>query len=87
MGALAHASQKEERLVIHTDSRAAIDSLQYNMANDNTYLLTTVLTTAQRILDQGGRIVINWVPSHTGIRGNERADRLTGTGMVYQQIP
>ena len=27
-------------------------------------------------MDNGKRIVLNWVPSHIGIEGNERADRI-----------
>jgi len=80
MGALAHASLREGHVVIHTDSRAAIDCLQQSSPKDNIYLLTTVLTIAQRILAQGRRIIINWVPSHIGIRGNELADRLADIG-------
>lgn len=49
------------------------------MPND-IYLLTTVPTMAQRILDQGGIIIINWFPIHLGIKGNELADRLAEKG-------
>ena len=72
-------SQKQETL-IHTDSRTAIDCLQHSSPKDNIYLLTTILTITQRILAQGRRIIINWVPSHIGIRGNELADRLAVSG-------
>lgn len=50
------------------------------MPND-IYLLTTVPTMAQRILDQGGIIIINWFPSHLSIKGNELADRLAEKGL------
>ena len=80
MGALAHAYQKEGHVVIHTDSRAAIDSLQHSMPNDIIFLLTSVLYNAQVILAQGRRVILNWVPSHIGIEGNERADRIAELG-------
>lgn len=39
-----------------------------------------LLTIAQRILAQGKRIILNWVPIHIGIRGNELTDRLVENG-------
>lgn len=74
MGALAHASLREVHVVMHTDSRAATDNLQHSMPNDNIYLLPSLLTLVQRILAQG-RIILNCVPRHIGIKGNELADR------------
>ncbi|XP_069990651.1 uncharacterized protein [Penaeus vannamei] len=79
MEALTHASLRAGHVVIHTDSRATINSLQHSIPQD-IYLLTSVLTIAQRILGQGRRIAINWVPSHIGIQGNELADKLAEKG-------
>lgn len=79
MEALAHVSQREGHVVIHTDSREAL-------AGQNAidiYLLITVLIIVQRIRFQGRTIIINWDPSHIGVRGNKLANRLviTGRGM------
>ncbi|XP_063606451.1 uncharacterized protein LOC134781261, partial [Penaeus indicus] len=65
----------------------AIDSLKLSSPKDNIYLLTTILTIAQRILAQGRRIILNWVPSHIGIRGNELADRLAVSGRGMPPSP
>ena len=80
MGALRHASRRKGHVVIHTDSKGAVDCLQQRSPTDNIYLLTTIGTITQRMLAQGRRIIINWVPSHIGIRGNELADRLAEIG-------
>ena len=80
MGALAHANLREGHVVIHTDSRAVIDSLQHVSPSDNIFLLTIVLALCQRILGRGRRVILNWVPSHIGIPGNERADQLADVG-------
>ena len=72
MGALTHASLKNGHVILlRLDQPLTV----YSIPQDNT-LLTTVLTIAQRILNQGRRIIINGVPSHIGIQGNELADRL-----------
>lgn len=52
MGALVYASQKSGHVVIHTDSRAAIDNLQQSMPNNNIHNLTTILVLTQHILGQ-----------------------------------
>lgn len=71
MGAVAHAFLRKGHVVLHTDSRAAINCLKHSMPNDNIYILISVFTLTQRILAQGRRITINWVPSHIHIRGND----------------
>lgn len=39
-----------------------------------------VLTIAQKILRLDRHVIINWIPSHFDIRGNELADRLIELG-------
>lgn len=53
MGALAHVLLSAGHVVIHTDSRGAIDSLQHVSPSDNTFYLLTIVLTAQRILSLG----------------------------------
>lgn len=50
MVARDHTSVREGQKLIHTGSRPALHSLQHSVPNDSIYLLTTVLTIAQRIL-------------------------------------
>lgn len=61
-------------------------SQQHSMPNVKFYLLTSVLTVAQKVLVQGRRI-INLVPSHIGIRGNQLADRIVETNRGMSPNP
>ncbi|XP_045105326.1 uncharacterized protein LOC123500768 [Portunus trituberculatus] len=71
----AHALQQETTtIVIHTDSRSAIEVLQRQKIRDNTQLTTNILGNLQHLQRQGKAITINWIPSHVGILGNETAD-------------
>ncbi|XP_045105273.1 uncharacterized protein LOC123500687 [Portunus trituberculatus] len=71
----AHALQQETTtIVIHTDSRSAIEVLQRQKIRDNTQLTTSILGNLQHLQRQGKAITINWIPSHVGILGNETAD-------------
>ena len=86
LAALTHALEGRGDVVIHTDSKATIESLICSVPKDNIHLLTTILAKAQSILSQGRRVIINWVPSHIGIKGNEAADRLAESGRLKPQI-
>ena len=75
LGALAHARDRQEHtVVIHTDSKSALQSLQQRQHRDNVQVVTTILGLVQGLVRGGRRAVLNWIPSHVGIRGNERAD-------------
>ena len=75
LGALVHAQDRPERtVVIHTDSKSALQSLHQRRHKDNVQVVTTILGLAQGLVRGGRRAILNWIPSHVGIRGNERAD-------------
>ena len=61
-------------VTIHTDSKAALQTLQRTHHSDNVGLVTSILARAQTLAAQGTRLRLNWIPSHVGLAGNERAD-------------
>ena len=70
--ALTHAERQGlGRTVVHSDSLAAIQSLRGN-PKDNIGLANDILDIASRLPEAP---LVNWVPSHVGIPGNEAADR------------
>ncbi|XP_076049326.1 uncharacterized protein LOC143030002 [Oratosquilla oratoria] len=73
--ALRHATDlHEETVIIHTDSRAALQALQQTRPTQDIALITTALSLIQNLVTAGKRVRLNWIPSHVGIRGNEDAD-------------
>ena len=72
-----------EHITFHTDSQAGIKSL-----NKNDIVSRLVLETLQALNTLGTQhqVHIKWVPGHTGITGNERADELARKGSDSQPI-
>ncbi|XP_054015811.1 ribonuclease H-like [Hylaeus anthracinus] len=66
-----------KRITICTDSQAAIKAL--NKA-ENTSRITKECKIRLNTLAKNNRIIIQWVPGHNGITGNEKADRLANRG-------
>ena len=70
-------------LVIFTDSLGSIHTLRKPNATQNTKLISSIFCR----LDMRTGPVTNfeWIPSHTGIPGNERADRLAKDALSHHK--
>ena len=69
-----NTDRQEETVIIHTDSKCALQVLQqHRPQEDNVRLTTTILAHIQSLAAQGRRMQLNWVPSHVGLLGNEIA--------------
>ncbi|KAG0416735.1 hypothetical protein HPB47_006181 [Ixodes persulcatus] len=62
------------KAVVPTDSRGALQQLR--RLERATPLLNRVALTAATVEDLGWSLALQWIPSHVGIPGNERADEL-----------
>jgi len=74
--AAEHAKTHIHDVIIHTDSLTSIQAIQSQSITDNINILSWVLRRLYEIQDDDRSVIINWVPSHVGIAGNEEADRL-----------
>ena len=85
--ALSFSLQNEHGpVIIHTDSLSASQALQKPQPKENIHLLTSVLALAQQHQAQGRPITINWIPSHCGIPGNDKADELAKSALISPTI-
>ena len=72
---------------IYTDSKMVHDALSYGWAagKDNRELLKQVRSAIRHYKLTGGNVLFHWVPGHSGICGNEAADKLAGAGASYSE--
>ena len=70
-----------EDVVFLTDSRSVLDSLAGHREHN--------LGRKQYSILQQRRVVLQWIPPHCGIKGNEHADRLAkqGANMEQEKLP
>ena len=78
--ALEDASGTRDKITIHTDSITAVTTL----SNRKLHLDTSAIREAASRLTQ--MPTINWIPAHTGIPGNEKADQAAKRGLRLERI-
>ena len=70
--------------VIFSDSKSALQALESRSMN-NSEILQTIQTINNLLTAYAIRLVLQWIPGHTNIAGNEKADRLSKKGAQQQQ--
>ena len=73
--------EKPKKAVFLTDSLSALQGLTSDHPEQNLMELMHQLNT----LSKKAAVVLQWVPAHRGIRGNEMADRLAKEGSKMEQ--
>ncbi|XP_076032993.1 uncharacterized protein LOC143020456 [Oratosquilla oratoria] len=73
--ALEHAQATDRQtIVIHTDSKGALDVLQRGVGADNVFLQTSIEIMITRLHQRDRKTIIHWIPSHINTPGNTLAD-------------
>ena len=67
-----------QRYTIFSDSssQAVLSRIQHDRTGPGQTLAIEAIRVAEAVTSRGNRICLRWTPSHEGIEGNERADRM-----------
>jgi len=74
---------QNRHIVIYTDSLSAAKTLASKKHASRSNLVNEIFEIKSKIKNQ---IAVVWIPSHTGIKGNEEADRLAREALKHQTI-
>ncbi|XP_066989234.1 uncharacterized protein [Macrobrachium rosenbergii] len=75
--ALVYSLENEEGpVIIHTDSKSSMQALQQPKNKENKALIADIKSMLYQHTERGRPVTLNWIPSHIGITGNEKADEL-----------
>ncbi|XP_068206292.1 uncharacterized protein [Palaemon carinicauda] len=75
--ALKYSTENEEGpVVIHTNSRSSLQALQQDKNKENKALIADIKSLLYQHNERDRLVTLNWIPSHIGIPGNEKADEL-----------
>jgi hypothetical protein len=79
---LIHAAPSCKNIAILTDSLSTALALESKNTSDNSI---NILKDSLLKLTQNSRVVIQWIPAHCGMPGNDKADLLAKDGSQQQQ--
>ena len=71
--------------VIFTDSKAAIEKIRSGPGNQNDEVGNNIWASLTTLSQRNQQVTLQWIPSHCGVEGNERADRLAAEGASMEQ--
>ncbi|GBN48984.1 hypothetical protein AVEN_51569-1 [Araneus ventricosus] len=75
------SSENTRQFCIYTDSMSVLQSLQQTDSSNNP-VICDILLQMEDLRNKGFDILFCWVPSHTGIKGNELADSAAKSALV-----
>ena len=85
--ALTHSVNNEAGPVtIHTDCKSAVQALQQIKIKENKSLIKDIQYLLYQHKTMNRQVTINWIPSHIGIIGNDKADELAKTTKYIEHV-
>ncbi len=81
---IRYSRKDTDSATIFTDSKSAVQAIS-NFKWDSIPAIPEIIKQISNLNSSGTRITLSWIPSHTGIPGNETADHLATNIRKNQQ--
>ena len=82
---LDNPAHTEDHVVVCTDSQSALASLQGGPSVQTSQLGTDIWRALRELARDDRQIILQWVPSHCGLGGNERVDSIAKEASLLNQ--
>lgn len=80
--AVTYLALKQGDFIIYSDSKSSLTALR-QISSSKSYIAHNIYKCLKQLPDN--KIILEWVPSHRGIFGNEKADMLANISLTQQQ--
>ena len=77
---------EHSHFIIYSDSLSAVESLEVGSSLSRPNLINRILNKYAEVKVKGKQVEFHWIPSHIGIRGNDRADELAKAPLQHQDV-
>ncbi len=67
--------KKAGRITVYSDAQMAIKQLQEAKSNVGQTLRIQIYKQARQLRAYGREVIVRWIPGHSRVEGNERADK------------
>ena len=79
-------TENAKKCVILSDSLSALQAVENISLNSRPDLISKIMQQYNRLTSEGYQIDLAWIPSHVGVKGNEKADELAKNGASKGQL-
>ena len=76
--------EKKSDIVVFSDAKSVLQSLEHGK-KENSYIRSLSRTITEFKIAHQVKITLQWIPGHTNIPGNEKADKLAKQGSLLEQ--
>ena len=80
---MLETSSPHMQFAVFTDSLSTAETFIFSRANSRPALRAEILDLLNTV---NGNVTLIWLPSHIGIEGNEKADRLANAGTKHPNV-
>ena len=80
------ALRNSYKVTVFSDSQSGIKKLQESISGTGQALRAQIVKKAKPLQTRGSKVIIQWVPSHSKVEGNKRADKVAKEAAIRGKV-